>query len=362
MNRTVMAIVHRSTVSALVLLVACLISACQTDTPAIGRPAWIDRPSIDWPEDRYFSAAAAGSSRQEAADAALARLSQRIAVQVQSREVMRSTAVADTRLGHHERTTLERTVELGSAVLLLGAEVLETWEEPHEETFAALAVLDRAASAKAYDREIERLASRAGTEESAAAEATSTWSQFVHLGAALRAVEVHDQFVQIRAVVAPESQSWDRPQTLLSPSLEAQHRSLQGQISCTIELMDQSPDELGRALHGALGDAGIPVARNAPATVRARLRYEAVPRPFFQRRDHVVEWRVLLELIDAQDSPTADSVTLEGSGWGLTIDDASRSALRAAERSVAVDLAPLLIQLLYPDARSSLDTAPRLPR
>jgi hypothetical protein len=323
--------------------------ACNGCTAPAARPAWVDQPGSGRPEARYLSAVGSGLTRADAEDAALARLAQQIAVSVDARETARSWYASETGQGapsSHQRLRLDRSIDLDTGVVLLGADVVETWQQ-RRDLFFALAVLDRAAAARAYDEQIERLAGQVRARRTSSQQAGSSWSAFVHLGAALPVAREHDRLIRVRSIISPWPVIGTGTQ-LLAPGIEAERHRLASRLAAVVEPAPGTPAGFDAIVREALRDAGVPVGGQQPASVRARVGYEAAERPFVERRDHVVEWRVTIELVDGETGRAAGGLTLDGDGWGKTRADASAAAAHQARHRLSRELGPFLRDLLSP--------------
>jgi hypothetical protein len=328
----------------LTVLLLALTAGCAGDP----RPAWVDEPGLARPGALYLTAVGAGASRDEAADAALARLAQRVAVEVEARETSRSTYVADggsAGTSSRQRVRLDRSVDLDTDVLLMGSEVVETWQEA-QGGFFALAVLDRSAAAAAYDDLIQGLAEQVRAERAAGGEAASAWTRFVALGRALAAAEEHDRLLRIRSVISPWPSA--RGTRALGPEIAAARTAVRAELVAVVEPAPGTPDVFAPIVRDALLATGIAVRPQAAPAVRARVSYETFPRPFARRSDHVVEWRLAVQLVDGDSDRAAQGLTLNGDGWGTNGPDASAAAVHRARDHLRRELPPYLRGLVLP--------------
>jgi hypothetical protein len=331
-----------------VATIACLAAGLAAGCSHDARPAWVDQPGLARPGALYLTAVGAGASRDEAANVAVARIAQQLAVDVDARETARSTYVADddgARGRSRQRVRLDRSIDLDTGVLLMGTEVVETWQEPRG-GFHALAVLDRATAAAAYDDLLGRLADQVRAEREAADRAASSWSRFVYLGRALAAAEEHDRLLRIRSVISPwPSATGSRA---LAPEIAAARSALGDELVAVVEPAPGTPGAFEPIVRDALLAAGIAVRADALAAVRARVRYETFPRPFAQRQDHLVEWRLTVRFVDGESGRAAQGLTLDGDGWGISAADASETAVHRARDRLRRELAPYLSGLVSP--------------
>jgi hypothetical protein len=329
------------------VLAALLAAGCSQPT----RPAWVDQPGASWPDAFYLTAVGAGSSRDQAADAALARLSQRIAVEVEARETTQSTYVADTGSDEHtsrERVQMDRRIDLDTDTLLMGSKVQETWRDPEGPVYA-LAVLDRLAAASAYDDMLRDLADQVRAAQAESDAAGSAWSRFVRLGRALAPAREHDRLLRIRAAISPWSTNpFDEAPEPLAPEVAAERAAALVQLIAVVDLAPGTPEAFAPIVTDALMAAGIAVSPDAEPSVRARVAYEASERPFARRTDHVVEWRVTVQLVDGRSGRSAQELTLEGDGWGETAADASAAAMHRARSRLRPELTEYILDLVSP--------------
>ncbi len=332
--------------AALAILCASPLAGCHHDRV---RPAWVDQPGLARPEALYLTAVGAGASRDEAADAALARLAQRVEVDVEARETARSTYVADTdgtRSSSRQRVQLDRSIDLDTGVLLLGSEVVETWREP-QGGFHALALLDRSAAVSAYDGLLRGLADQVRAQRAAGGQAASAWSRFVRLSRALEAAKEHDGLLRVRSVVSPWPSAVGGP-PVLAPGIAAERSELLDELAAVVEAAPGTPAAFESIVRDALVAAGIAVRSQASPAIRARVSYETTERPFAARRDHVVEWRLAVQLVDGATGRAAQGLTLDGDGWGATGAEASATAIHRAQDHLRRELARYLGELVSP--------------
>ncbi|MHC4219466.1 MAG: LPP20 family lipoprotein [Planctomycetota bacterium] len=329
------------------ILVTTLMAGCGQDT----RPAWVDQPGLARPEGLYLTAVGVGAGRDEAADAALARLAQRVAVDVESRETARSTYVADTddnRMSSRQRVELDRSVDLASGVLLLGSEVVEIWQDP-EGSFHALAVLDRTASASAYDELLRGLAEQVRAERTTSDEKSSAWSRYIRLSRALGAAEEHDRLLRIRSVVSP----WPGESRMLAMGIATERAALRDELVAVVEPDPGTPAAFEPIVRDALVAAGIAVGTAVAPALRARVSFDTIERPFAQRPDHVVEWQLTVQLVDGETGLSAQGLTVAGDGWGATGSAAAATAIHRARDRLRRELTLYFQELVSPAAVGS---------
>ncbi|MHC4989875.1 MAG: LPP20 family lipoprotein [Planctomycetota bacterium] len=325
------------------------LTACAPSGPETA-PEWINEPAVAHPEAMYFAAVGSGQNLDQAADIAFARLAQRVEVEVKAREVSESTYVGETdRTGTRgtESVRLDRTIDLSSRVRLPAATIQESWRDRETGLTWALAVLDRGAAARSYSADMAALSGQVRTQRSLA-DTGSAWNGFVRLGKALALAQEHDRAARMYEVLDPFAGPAGRGAARLVPDVVMAREAARTGIAARIEPGPHTPPEFERAVRNALLAAGVPVGGDDPPALLARITYEAHQRPFYTRRDCVIEWRLLLELEDTQADRVVDAVRLEGDGWGLDCDAASEAALHRARESTNTELPRRLADLIGP--------------
>jgi hypothetical protein len=125
-----------------------------------------------------------------------------------------------------------------------------------------------------------------------------------------------------------------------------------------VDLAPETPEAFESIVADALTAAGIALGPGAGASVRARVAYEAGERPFARRTDHVVEWRVSVQLVDGRSGRSARELTLEGDGWGETAAEARAAAIHRARSRLRPELTDYILDLVSPaDASEGVEQA-----
>ncbi|MDR1627123.1 MAG: hypothetical protein LBT33_11350 [Spirochaetia bacterium] len=136
---------------------------CATTLAAQDRPAWVDKPSIAYPEKLFVSAVGIGTSRQSAESNAKGALTAYFRQSVSSK-----VNISDTEKQVNGRSVSEsnmsQTIESVAALdNLIGAEIKNTWNDTRNRSWYAVAVMEKSACARLYAAELGKAISEINT-------------------------------------------------------------------------------------------------------------------------------------------------------------------------------------------------------
>ncbi len=133
-------------------------------TACSSKPGWLDKPTEQYPQQRYLSAVGEANDRSTAADRALANLAKIFEVAIRDRSLDFSQAqVSGDQSGRavNNIQTASRYVTTEARQVLEGAQLVESWQAEDGKTYA-LAVLEKAPAERRFrdgvrnaDRQIE---------------------------------------------------------------------------------------------------------------------------------------------------------------------------------------------------------------
>ena len=140
------------------LVLGFILTACSS------KPGWLDKPTEQYPQQRYLSAVGEANDRSTAADRALANLAKIFEVAIRDRSLDFSQAqISGDQLGRtvNNIQTASRYVTTEARQVLEGAQLVESWQAEEGKTYA-LAVLEKAPAERRFrdgvrnaDRQIE---------------------------------------------------------------------------------------------------------------------------------------------------------------------------------------------------------------
>jgi len=140
------------------LVLGFILTACSSN------PGWLDKPTEQYPQQRYLSAVGEANDRSTAADRALANLAKIFEVAIRDRSLDFSQAqVSGDQSGRavNNIQTASRYVTTEARQVLEGAQLVESWQAEEGKTYA-LAVLEKAPAKRRFrdgvrnaDRQIE---------------------------------------------------------------------------------------------------------------------------------------------------------------------------------------------------------------
>ena len=169
------------------LAMGLVLSACGTTGNT--RPDWIDTKSKNYPSERYMTGQGESERQAQARDRARADLAKvfQVAVVEQSRDIVRfsSHGVGKDAVKQLE-SEASRDIETRTEQVLSGIEIADTWQDPKDKNYHALAVLDRLQTATRLRQEINQLDD---VTDQYIATAQNTPDLIARIGSASRAVE-----------------------------------------------------------------------------------------------------------------------------------------------------------------------------
>jgi hypothetical protein len=127
------------------------------------KPAWVDKPSTAYPEKLFVSAVGAGDSRQVAESNAKAALTAYFRQSVSSK-VNISDTERQVNGSSVSESNMSQTIESVAALdNLIGAEIKNTWNDRRNNTWYAVAAMDKSVCAKLYTTELNKTISEINT-------------------------------------------------------------------------------------------------------------------------------------------------------------------------------------------------------
>lgn len=229
-----------------IVLVACVaLSGCASNDAA-ERPAWILEETPEYTHNRFILGRGQASGLDVAKDRARADVAKNFQVRVveRSADVVRFQN-AETGAASSGAPQLEQEVsrELSASTdqLLRGVTIAQTWQDPDNKAFHALAVLPRQAASSNLRQDVQQLDAAIAGQVRQARDATELLQRVAH---ASRAASLHaerDALQQTLAVVDIAGRGVDSPYS--TGQLEADLQQLLQRINVHVE---NAADEPGR--------------------------------------------------------------------------------------------------------------------
>lgn len=300
------------------------------------RPAWIDLPR-ESQNDGELHAVGAGMTRDEAIDAAMARLAQAIDVRVVATD--QTIVEGESREDEHARSTaararLRRDIKLISDQRLPGVMVQEVWRDPATETYYARVALDRRAAAERFDAEVGEAARRASLARLEADNLGATWRRLNALAEARSALESALAAAQTRdALAGAYGWSLSRSDVIeLSRETDQAWRDARSSMSVSVVAADVDGEKLVDPVSNALASRSVPVQQGgAVVVIRCGLQIE--PGRSYDTTRRAATWRATLTAVDVNHRRTLATLRLDGvelARTGVT-ERSVRAALRKVE-------------------------------
>ncbi len=240
----------------LIILTGLVLGACGSTGPT--RPDWIDANSAKYPSERYLIGRGEADRQAPARDRARADLSKifQVAVVEQSTDITRFSSHG---VGRDAVSKLEseasRDIETRTEQVLSGIDIAETWQDPKDKSYHALAVLDRLQTANRLRQEINQLDD---VTDQHIATAVNTQDLITRIGAASRAVESQVQRDSSQRIlkIVDRSGVGVIPKHNLGKLVNDRDSQIK-RMTITPKAAQDSIGGLERTLSGALGTAGF---------------------------------------------------------------------------------------------------------
>ena len=319
----------RTSIVVLVTLMV-LLSGCLAVRGNQGEPGWIDTLyDRAYPERTYLCAVGAGSTRENAVNAAFSTLSQVFNVQVSSTISTFTSSSATSEGGEVLYLDTDSMIDQGSvstqADRIIGVQVVNTWVDPAGTVWVRLAI-DRAKAVRLYEQEMATLESRVAQVRMQGATTTSGIARYFRLTGALESARQHQQMLeQVQVLTGKPSAGILRP-------LERELDALASSVALTIEVDSGSDDhartQITAAFAAMFNDYGFTVSDKGP---RVLIEYDAIPVSAAGSPYVHVRWSLAVRVTDG--SQTVGSYRLEQRETAMTEADAFQRALREIGRA-----------------------------
>lgn len=312
----------------LILVLAILLFAgCVGSNTSGGSTGWIESLyDRSYPERDYLCAVGAGSSRENAVNAAFSSLSQVFDARVESTILTFSSSSAMSEGGTVVFSGDETMIDQGSVSSesgrIIGAEVVNTYVDPAGTVWVRVAI-DRRRTVELYERDmaaLERAMAQARLE--AARQTSSLGSYFTLLGAVDDAV-VHQRMVeQVALLNGRENKSLLHP---LQRELDALASTITLKLEVRTDLGESTRMQIAGAFAALFNDHGFTVGESGP---RALIEYEAVPLSAGNSPYVHVRYTLTLQVTDG--SRVVATYRVQDRETAMTETDAMQRALRSA--------------------------------
>ena len=311
----------------LMISLVVLASGCLVTTDSQSAPGWVDSLyDRAYPEKTFLCAVGAGSTRENAVNAAFSSLSQVFSVRVESTISTYSSSSAVREGSEVLYLDSDSMIDQGSvstqADRIIGVQVVNTWVEPSGTVWVRLAI-DRAKGVRLYEQEMEELELRIAQARMQAAGSASPITRYFKLASALESARGHQQMLEQVKVLS------GKPRPSILQPLERELDALASTIGVTLEV-DAGTDavaktQLTAAFAALLTDYGFMVAGKGP---RVLVEYAAIPVSTADSPYVHVRWSLAVRVTEG--AGTIASYRLEQRETAMTEADARQRALRAA--------------------------------
>ena len=243
------------------ILVLFLIAGCKSGAVSTKqkRPDWIQGESLEYPHSHYVTGSGSASKLEVAKDRALANLVKTFELKIREESKTLSDVQSTVRDGKESYTKSQRIIQdinIETDKMVEGARVAETWRNPGDKEYHALAVLERSQAGRNIRQQIVELDQ---STESEMARAKAASDPLLALAAMDQAYKQQFQrqtlqqtlkVIDLKGVGSPSS--WNLAD--MRGQLENQLLSLR----MAADVASDPSGELSQLLRGAMAHAGFP--------------------------------------------------------------------------------------------------------
>lgn len=311
-----------------------LLSGCATwrqqESPGSWMETLYDR---EYPEETYLCAVGAGSTRENAVNAAFSSLSQVFHAQVDSTISTYASSTATHEGSEVVFYDTEAMIDQGSVStktdLIIGAQVVNTYRAPDGMVWVRVAV-HRKNTAQLYEKEMEQLEQDVAQLRMRSMQETSVLARYFRLQGALPKALAHQQLAeQVRMLTGK-----DRPSLL--KTIERELDGIASTVTLSLEVLVSVPEQeeqMQRQIESAFAslfhDYGFTVVNDTSRSgAKAVIGYFAAPAPASGSPYAHVRYQLSVQVIEGMQ--TVASYRLEKRETALNDQDAMQRALRFA--------------------------------
>lgn len=316
-----------------IFLMTILLASCASFRVDTGTPGWIDTLyDRSYPEREYLCAIGAGSTRENAVNAAFSSLSQVFNTRVESTVLTYTSSSASLEGSEVVFSDSESMIDQGSvstsAERIIGGQTVNTWVAPDGTVWVRVAI-DRKKSAALYEKDMGEVEREVAQIKMNAAQAPDGLARYFRLRSALAPALSHQQMVEQVRVLTGSAKAG-----LLQP-LERELDQLAASITLAmdVELTSDAPSsartQLESAFASLFNDYGFTVTDVvAPQIPKVVISYGAVP--VSTTDSPYVHVRYTLAVQVYEQERVVASYRSEQRETALTLEDAMQRALRSA--------------------------------
>jgi len=235
------------------LLLAMTLSACST--PGNKQPDWVNANSGKHPEQAYLIGRGQSENRALAQDRARADLSKIFQVQIseQSEDVV--SYEAQVYEAGKVSSSASRNIQSQTNQIIEGIRIAEIWQNPVDNQYHALAILDRNQAANNLRQAIQQQDAATEDEIALARQQTNLFSQIGHASQAVAIQFARGENQRVLKIVDPTGIG--APPTYNLNSLRSQRNALLERVKIELQLTNDPIGGVEPILQGALAEAGF---------------------------------------------------------------------------------------------------------
>ncbi len=185
------------------ILLVLLISGCASlHNEEMSKPQWVDRPAAAYPTMTHIVGTGVGPSLTVAQDRARSELAKNFSVNIRARMQDRQSYLQQSGQSEFSSETAQQ-IETHTEVVLHAVQIVDSWHDPNNQQYHALAALSRVQALQLFRERIQQLDSETNTQLRASAIYEDKLSQVGFIQSAIELQRQRHQIQQMLQVVDP---------------------------------------------------------------------------------------------------------------------------------------------------------------
>lgn len=297
-------------------------------------PSWVNNPSQQFNNDRYLMAVGSSTSRQAAKDNAQAQLAKIFVSKVKVNEsyVQEYKEFSSSEGGTQtqERTNLITQSEVSSNQQMRNVQIKEVYPAD-DGTFYALAVMERAKTARLYTEEINNKKSAIKSLRKKAAQTDSKLERLIYLKQALNYARINDMLANQRAVLTGQTTQGKGAKV---SDIKQAYRDAKQQCTLSLHAKDISR-EVRSAIARQVQNEGFTVVKgDEQPVVTMNVNLSIDPLDLDRPQAKFVHWALQVEAQNNETGQWFSTYTAEGKAGSLSQSRARKRAIKAVQEDL----------------------------
>lgn len=321
----------------------------EKDANGSGQPDWISGISSRYPKERFLAGIGSAESRKDAEATAYAAISRIFIAEInqrtQEREKYFQTDTKDKSTWYRD-IEIEQLTTVSTRKVLENVYIAETYLDKENQTYYALAVMDRLKAASVFRQRITTL-DLEHEELLKLARVTNNKLQKVRLlHKAIKKMHLRDAYNTDLRVVSLTGSGYESLSQISGLQQKLQD-FLSRNFRITIIVTGKNSDLIKKAVIEGLNRHGLPVSLKNVATPDIEIKGSVDFQPIEMQHAEFIRWNLSFVLRDPSTNKIIGSINRHGREGHLTKSQARIRALHAAQRKLSSEISKHLADYIF---------------